>query len=255
MVPSPVPVELQRMTQIEEMLIARALPIITVYIKPGGQRAYSGHCINLPQNITELANSLPHYPKGLCYCCKMKGKNNIHKDVAVRKKKVEDALNWLISHNQCYRNINVNEKALQSLPENGIPPDLITTNSLEENVRDTDNDFDVTPNLSDEDIVFDKKTQMTSFLPISQNELPENDALQQELSNWENTMNWPYIDDQPLSEFSTSYLATMAFPCLFPDGLGDSTNPALLRDIPFYERIKHLIKFAEKKGRKMDSSI
>jgi hypothetical protein len=55
MIPSSVPHELQNLTQIEEMLIARALPITRVYIKPGGQRGYSGHCINLPQNVTELA--------------------------------------------------------------------------------------------------------------------------------------------------------------------------------------------------------
>ena len=44
MIPSKVPAELQEQTQIEEMLIARALPIMRVYIKPGGQRGYSGHC-------------------------------------------------------------------------------------------------------------------------------------------------------------------------------------------------------------------
>ena len=38
MIPSPVPLELQDMSQVEEMLIARALPIMRVYIKPGGQR-------------------------------------------------------------------------------------------------------------------------------------------------------------------------------------------------------------------------
>ena len=47
MIPSSVPNELQNLTQTEEMLIARALPIMRVYIKPGGQRGYSGHCINL----------------------------------------------------------------------------------------------------------------------------------------------------------------------------------------------------------------
>jgi hypothetical protein len=65
MIPSSVPHELQNLTQIEEMLIARALPIMRVYIKPGGQRGYSGHCINLPQNVKELAMSLPRYPKDL----------------------------------------------------------------------------------------------------------------------------------------------------------------------------------------------
>ena len=63
LIPSSVPFELKDLTQIEEMLIARALPIMRVYIKPGGQRGYSGHCINLPQNVTEPATSLPRYPK------------------------------------------------------------------------------------------------------------------------------------------------------------------------------------------------
>jgi hypothetical protein len=37
MTPSSVPQELKDLTQVEEMLIARALPIMRVYIKPGGQ--------------------------------------------------------------------------------------------------------------------------------------------------------------------------------------------------------------------------
>ena len=40
MVPSPVPPELRGLTQIEEMLIARALPLIHVYLKLGGKREY-----------------------------------------------------------------------------------------------------------------------------------------------------------------------------------------------------------------------
>lgn len=38
----------------------------------------------------------------------------------------------------------------------------------------------------------------------------------------------------------------MAFATLFPDGKGDPTNQALLRDVSLLERIKHLVKFAEK---------
>ena len=62
MIPSPVPNELKDLTQVEEMLIARALPLI-IYMKPGSERGYSGHCFNLPQNVTKLATSLPRYPK------------------------------------------------------------------------------------------------------------------------------------------------------------------------------------------------
>ena len=96
MIPSPVPHQLQNLTQIEEMLIARALPIMRVYIKPGGQRSYSGHCINSPQNVTELATSLPRYPKDLAVIIvKVKGRDNTFKDVTVRKQKVHNALVWL----------------------------------------------------------------------------------------------------------------------------------------------------------------
>ena len=88
MIPSPIPPQLQGLTQIEEMLIARALPIMRVYIKPGGQRGYSGHCINLPQNVTELASSLPRYPKDLSVIIvKIKGRDNTFKDVSVRRQK------------------------------------------------------------------------------------------------------------------------------------------------------------------------
>ena len=81
MIPSHVPLELQNLTQIEEMLITRALPIMRVYIKPGGQRGYSGHCINLPQNVTELAISLQRYPKDLAIIIvKVKGRDNTFRD-------------------------------------------------------------------------------------------------------------------------------------------------------------------------------
>ena len=58
-IPSPVSPELQGLSYVEEILIARFLSIMRVYIKPGLQRGHSGHCINLPQNVKELASSLP----------------------------------------------------------------------------------------------------------------------------------------------------------------------------------------------------
>ena len=40
LLPSAVPVALENLTQIEEMLLARVFPVMSVYTKPGGQRAY-----------------------------------------------------------------------------------------------------------------------------------------------------------------------------------------------------------------------
>lgn len=62
-IPSPVPRELKGLTQFEEMLIARAFPVMHVYTKPrGGQMAYKGHVITLPQDVQQLADILPRCP-------------------------------------------------------------------------------------------------------------------------------------------------------------------------------------------------
>ena len=247
MIPSCVPHELQNLTQIEEMLIARALPIMRVYIKPGGQRGYSGHCINLPQNIKELAMSLPRYPKDLAVIIvKAKGRENTFRDVTVRKQKVHDALVWLINNNPHYSELLINEDALNSLPENGVPPDLMTVETDDDIVSDDNCSPDVGPPTDNpsEDIVYNDSTEMSSFLPVGEQQQQEIEAVRNQLSENE-PMPWPSVENEPINEYQVSHLATMAFPTLFPDGKGDPTNQELLRDVPLHERIKHLLKFAE----------
>lgn len=89
---------------------------------------------------------------------------------------------------------------------------------------------------------------MSSFLPS----FHPTAKLQKELVNdFVNSVELDIIDDQPVNEFNTQYLATMAFPTLFPDGRGDPTNNAIIREIAsgelnsFAYKIKHLLKFAE----------
>ena len=71
--------------------------MMRVYTKPrGGQRAYKGHVITLPQDVQQLADILPRYPKDLpVIIFTINGKDNSSSDFVVRHKKVEDALNWL----------------------------------------------------------------------------------------------------------------------------------------------------------------
>ena len=250
MIPSAVPCELQGLTQVEEMLIARALPIMRVYVKPGGQRGYSGHSINLPQNIEELASSLPRYPKDLSVILvKMKGKDNNFKDVSVRRQNVTDALHWLINNNPHYSDVQVNPHSLNSLPENGVPHDLISVET-ENDGRDS-LDPDLGPQNED-DIVYNEGTEMSSFLPIPQCQQQEVEAVHRQscLTHHNKHIPWPTVDNEPLNEYLTPFLATLDFPALLPDGRGDPTNPSLHRDIPFGDRIKHLLKYAEKKDGK-----
>ena len=218
-----------------------------VYIKPGGQRGYSGYCINLPQHVQELATSLPRYPKELSLIViKMKGKDNTFKDVPVRRHMVQNALTWLINNNPHYQEVHLNQQCLESLAENGIPNDLISI-ERENDVREP-SDLSFGPQ-NEEEIVYNEGIQVNTFLPVPQCQQQEIDAIQQKLSSIDNQhIAWPTVDNEPTNEYLTPFLATMAFPTLFPDGKGDLTNPSLNRDMQFDERIKHLLKYAEKEN-------
>jgi hypothetical protein len=57
-------------------------------------------------------------------------------------------------------------------------------------------------------------------------------------------LDFPKHDEEPLNEYRTPNLATMAFPCLFPHGKGDpfSINET---DERFYLKIKYLVNYCE----------
>lgn len=56
---------------------------------------------------------------------------------------------------------------------------------------------------------------------------------------------WPTIEENPRKEYSTPFLATLAFSALLPDGEGNPQNPSLNSDVSFNGNIKYLLKFAE----------
>ena len=243
MIPSPVPEELQGLIQLEEMLIARVFPVISVYTKPGGQKAYKGHCINFAQDIKQLADSLPRYPSDLpVIIVSVKGKDNTFKDLTVRRDKVSCALQWLIKHNPVYKCITIDYCCLASLPTEGIPCDLHKVYCTQED-RQNQIDPDRGP-LDVEEIPFNEDTELSSIIlsPVvlkQQKQLITDQLLQK------HKLNWPDKNDTPMNEFKIESLATMAFPTLFPDAKGDPTNSATMRDATLSEKVKHLIKFAE----------
>ena len=179
MIPSSVPLVLEHLTQVEEMLIARALPITHVYLKPGGQRGYSGHCINLPQNISELAQTLPRYPKDLSVIVvKMKGKDNNFRHVTVRRQTVADALQWLIQNNPHYKDVIVNQDSLNLLPEHGVPQELMSVDTKVVDENDLTS-HDLGPQ-NEEDIIYEE-TEMSTFLPIPEGHQQEIEAVRTQL--------------------------------------------------------------------------
>ena len=192
--------------------------------------------------MSELANYLPHVPSDIpIIIVTMKGKDNALKDVLVRRQKVEQALlRWLLKHNPQYRCVTIDTNALESLPSNGIPSNIRTVETLED--PDAVDDQDTDTILTGGEVVnCDKETN--SFLPVSSNSCLESEEIKSNVNN--SKINWPSIDDQPLNEYTTPFLATLVFPTLFPDGNGDPTNPCLQRDVPFGNQIQHLLKYSE----------
>ena len=60
MIPSPVPIELQGLSQCE------AFPVIKVYLKPRyGTVNYKGYAATLPHNVPKIADISPHIPAHL----------------------------------------------------------------------------------------------------------------------------------------------------------------------------------------------
>ena len=118
---------LQGLTQVEEMLISAVLPIMTLYRLPQGQYGYSGHVINLPQDVASFVNSLPQHPADLDVLRK-EGSSQSHRDFRVRRSRVLGALRWLVANNTYYHNIHIDPEVLAQLPEDGNLSGLRTVN-------------------------------------------------------------------------------------------------------------------------------
>ena len=235
MLPGRVPTCLQGLSQVEEMLIARACPIMCVYRKHGGQRGYKGHVLNLPQDIQGFLDRLPCNVKELpVLLLRRNGEDNTHTDLCVRRDRVFTALQWLQSNNPFYSSITIDHTALQQLPHDGVPPDLLATDEGEEQQDALDDSGDV-----------DADTYSShSFLPLPNRTATEDEAIRAVVSG-SDPLEWPNIAEQPINEFRTAGLATQAFPTLFPYGTGDPTCPGRQRPVTFTEAFKHLIRYAD----------
>ena len=79
------------------------MPIMSVYRLPQGQYGYSGHVVNLPQDVASFVQSLPRLPSELdVIVVRKEGANQSHRDFRVRRAVVHRALQWLVTHNQYY---------------------------------------------------------------------------------------------------------------------------------------------------------
>ena len=149
MIPSKIPDALKNLTQVEEMLISRAFPVMQIHTKPnGGLKAYKDHVITLLNDVQKLVDILPRHPKDIpVIVFKYNGRHNKPQELKVRRKNVEDALIWLSGTNEngepnniLYKDITIDHDLLESLPVNGYLPE---TKSVEFDSDELDFDSDL----------------------------------------------------------------------------------------------------------------
>ena len=179
---------MQGLTQVEEMLISSVMPIMSVYRLPLGQYGYTGHVINLPQDVVSFLRLLPRVPTELDVLVVRKDNEHSHRDFRVCRSVVQDALTYLIENNKYFRanDICLNEKALQDLPDDG---NLMTVRSLE--LPEDDQPMNQS--------YIDKYEAhlATSFVPNATQQKTEQETIKESLQNLQSksshTLTWPTI--------------------------------------------------------------
>lgn len=233
-----IPPELSGLSLIEQILLARVHPVVSVFKVRGQQRAYSGHCINFVQHVEQVASRLPVAPEALsCVLILNRHTPNGILQFKVRAMRIRQALLWLKRNNQYYRDIIIDEEVLAGLPEDGNIVDRLP------NAGEIDHEQDPIQG----DNIIDP-----SFFPnlpaLDANEAMRRVILRQiQNPNQEIDLgDWPELDRNPADEFRSEGLICKAFPCLFPNGIGDLRAPRL-HTINKHQYFRYLMQFHDKR--------
>lgn len=248
-----VPPELQELSLVERILIARVSPIVSVFRIRGQQRGYSGHVMNFVQRIDRILTRLPSDPRHLSAILLL---NRVTFDgvaqFRVRSSKVRNALLWLQINNPYYRDIVIDDAALAALPLDGNIIDRLPMAELADDQEPPA--MPVNPGDRAVDIVAAEPGILNpscfpNLEPIDANEVIERNIrrrldLNQPIEGEIDIGEWPEIERDPLNEFTMEGVICQAFPALFPFGRGDLNAPRIMR-ITRHKYFKWLLQYKD----------
>ncbi len=236
-----VPDELSDLYDAEKMLIQRMSPFIPLHHIKNGTFGLKGHVCTFVQDISTICNKLPRKPDSIeiikvihHYQNEIKG-DMCRKVFKVRRSKVLQALKWLKEHHVGYKDINIEPKNMDWIPEEkdegNLEPSEIhdvfhphgtadmedmgpapnqTEKPKNNNMEDMQGEYGLLS--EDQSSYASKRDKVTS-------KMLEEAALK---GNAVDTMSWPSILTDPVSEYRQhSNIFSLAFPWLFPGGIGD----------------------------------
>ncbi|GLJ15036.1 hypothetical protein SUGI_0245580 [Cryptomeria japonica] len=244
--PGEQPLVLKKLTQVEEMLIARISPILQVTHARGSQYKYFGHQISFPQDISEIAKKLPRKLQDLEVLIIQRTNIQGNKyDCYVNKFHVMDALTFKIQHDQYYKDVIIDFDAFNLLPD-------VTTNvsAMLNMLQGTEIEIVVPPTTDYSDATNPFAIEnSSSFIPTMLGTTCELETIKDTLqlhTDEKNLLPWPQISSSPINEYNTEGLLPMAFPMLFPTSaaLPLQTHP---KHVHLHKYALHLIRFYDQR--------
>ena len=212
------------------LLISRVKVFLTVFKLRGGQYGYNGQVINFNQDVNELATRLPHTLASLSNVLFVRRETDdlsAFSEFQVRKRKVWQALNFLIRNHSGYRDVvTVNTNVLDDLPEDGSVANRLT--QLDDSVNNDqaigtinrNNEGDVERRQHEDNIdLIDHTAAPQLHIPNIREEVNRQlNIVQSEQNDAANVVPFPAINPHPINEFTTPGYVANAFPWLFPIG-------------------------------------
>ena len=214
---------LRVLNSVEEAAISLICPVMNIVKLKYGALSLKGHCISFEQDVGEFISRVPRLPADLPYIALIAPGQPV--TLTANRHNILAAIKYLIQNNYYYRNVVIDEEALESYPDNSV--DYIA------GVRTIED-----PNLS-----LDEGEFQTVF---TENAINENGLTYTVVSSEVETENirklissainqtptqvaWPNRKSDPVSEFKPGYFS-MAHPALFGLGKADITVPRIGRN-------------------------
>lgn len=257
--PGVVPDCLKDLTQMEEMVIAKAHCHMIMKRVRGHQYHYTGHAVCFWQNNVTFFDTLPSRPQHVdivilrphgAQIGDERYKRQFRNDFRVRRGYVERALRWLQRHHPDYRDITISQPNLLALPVDADVSDQVL--NIEESEERLDKDLGKGGDSRDcreedgQDMDGDNpgrsQETMVPNLDIRQT---ETELLEEAFDRRRKlpTAQAPRIRQTPIDELGRKHrLFAMCFPTLFPYGTAD-WHQGRIRNISLADWGEHFLKF------------
>ncbi len=240
MQPSPLPQNpsLPELSTYEELLIAPINPCLVINRLKYGQNSMSGHSIFVNSDTCSFVERLPRTTAPVILVAKQRADGRVS-NMKVRRDAIRVWLEYLVENNPYYRErCCISQELLDQIPvdDYGTPMAFIEDQSAD--------------NVENENFMAETSVGDSATL----NSIPNYstaDRISHAIAE-ENILPYPAADINPVNEFTTKGLFSLAFPTLFPDGKAEYNSHFERRGenkVELKEWVTHLLSHKEPRFR------